>query len=261
MQLQDDGLLKTQAFIDGSWHDADNGSTTPVLNPATGETLAQVARCGREETRRAIAAAHRAQLDWRQRTADERSAVTAPAIHELMLTPSRRPVPDHHYRTGQNRWRNRAGKSNPAPATCDGLPRKRGVYMGTLSQARARTSACSPSNSLSGWLPASHPGISPMPCWRAKLGPALASRMHRGMQTSQRDAPVRAGHGGIVRCARASRRAWSTYCAGTPSAIGAELTSNPLVRKLTFTGSTEVGNNAHAAMRRDGQAHFNGTGR
>ena len=101
MQLQDDGLLKTQAFIDGSWHDADNGSTTPVLNPATGETLAQVARCGREETRRAIAAAHRAQLDWRQRTADERSAALAPAPSELMLVSSRRPVPDHHYRTGQ----------------------------------------------------------------------------------------------------------------------------------------------------------------
>ncbi|MXZ33208.1 MAG: aldehyde dehydrogenase family protein, partial [Gammaproteobacteria bacterium] len=84
MQLQDEGLLQTRAYFDGGWHEADDGSTTPVLNPATGETLAQVSRCGQVETRRAIAAAHRAFLDWRRRTAEERAAALG-RLNDLIM--------------------------------------------------------------------------------------------------------------------------------------------------------------------------------
>ena len=54
MQISDQGLLKTQAYIDGKWVDADSGDTLPVLNPANGQTIAEVAKCGTAETRRAI---------------------------------------------------------------------------------------------------------------------------------------------------------------------------------------------------------------
>lgn len=53
-------LLRTRAYIDGTWADADSGETFPVLNPSTGETIAQLPRMGAAETRRAIAAAQRA---------------------------------------------------------------------------------------------------------------------------------------------------------------------------------------------------------
>lgn len=69
MQISDQGLLKTQAYVDGKWIDADSGETLAVLNPAIGDTVAKIAKCGTAETRRAIEAAERAQKEWRTRTA------------------------------------------------------------------------------------------------------------------------------------------------------------------------------------------------
>ena len=61
MQISDKGLFKTQAYVDGQWIDADSGETLAVLNPANGETIAEIAKCGTAETRRAIEAAEKAQ--------------------------------------------------------------------------------------------------------------------------------------------------------------------------------------------------------
>ncbi|MBP9034336.1 MAG: aldehyde dehydrogenase family protein, partial [Pseudomonadales bacterium] len=84
LALRDPGLLRTQAHIDGQWIDADSGERLAVLNPATGATIAEVARCGQAETRRAIAAAERAQKDWARRTAKER-AVLLRKLFDLMM--------------------------------------------------------------------------------------------------------------------------------------------------------------------------------
>ncbi|MCW9078069.1 MAG: aldehyde dehydrogenase family protein, partial [Gammaproteobacteria bacterium] len=73
--LKDPTLLRTQAYINGQWVDADSGETFPVLNPATQEVLAEVASVGGAETRRAIEAAEVAQKAWAARTAMERSAI------------------------------------------------------------------------------------------------------------------------------------------------------------------------------------------
>jgi succinate-semialdehyde dehydrogenase/glutarate-semialdehyde dehydrogenase len=73
INISDQGLLKTQAYINGQWIDADNGETVPVTNPANGEVIAAVAKCGTAETRRAIEAAAEAFIEWRKRTAKERS--------------------------------------------------------------------------------------------------------------------------------------------------------------------------------------------
>ena len=74
MQISDQGLLKSQAYVNGEWIDADNGGTIPVTNPADGSVVADVAKCGTAETRRAIEAAERAQRDWQKKTAKEREA-------------------------------------------------------------------------------------------------------------------------------------------------------------------------------------------
>ncbi len=66
-------LLRTQAYVDGRWVDADAGDTFPVLNPATGEMIAEVPRLGAAETRRAIEAAQRALPAWKARPAKERA--------------------------------------------------------------------------------------------------------------------------------------------------------------------------------------------
>ena len=60
LPLRDRDLLRTRAFVDGSWVDADSGEMFPVVDPATGETIAEVPRLGAAETRRAIEAAERA---------------------------------------------------------------------------------------------------------------------------------------------------------------------------------------------------------
>ena len=57
MELADTGLLRTQAYVNGVWIDADNGETMPIINPANGNSVAEVARCGTAETHRAIQAA------------------------------------------------------------------------------------------------------------------------------------------------------------------------------------------------------------
>ena len=75
LQLTEAALLRTQGFIDGRWTGADSGRTFAVTNPADGATLAEVSGMGAAETRRAIDAAARALPGWRGRTARERSAV------------------------------------------------------------------------------------------------------------------------------------------------------------------------------------------
>ncbi len=77
-------LLKTQAYVDGAWVDADSGETFPVLDPATGEVIAEVPRMGAAETRRAIEAAQRALPAWKHRTAKERARVLR-RLSDLML--------------------------------------------------------------------------------------------------------------------------------------------------------------------------------
>ncbi|HJU47788.1 MAG TPA: aldehyde dehydrogenase family protein, partial [Gaiellaceae bacterium] len=77
-------LLRTQAYVDGAWADADSGETFPVHNPATGEIVAEVPRLGAAETRRGIEAAERALPAWRARTARERARVLR-RLADLML--------------------------------------------------------------------------------------------------------------------------------------------------------------------------------
>ena len=75
LTLQDPTLLRSACYINGVWTLADSGDTVAVSNPATGDTLAHVPRCGAAETERAIAAAEQALKTWRDTTAAERSRI------------------------------------------------------------------------------------------------------------------------------------------------------------------------------------------
>lgn len=75
MKLTDTELLQTQAYIDGEWVPADNGEMQDIIDPASGARIVSVARCGSIETRRAIEAARRAQIEWRSRSAKERAGL------------------------------------------------------------------------------------------------------------------------------------------------------------------------------------------
>ena len=84
MSLSNPGLMRTQAYIDGAWVGADDGSTFEVTNPADGAVLAEVPDLGVAETRRAIEAADAAWPAWRGKTAKERAAILR-RWYELML--------------------------------------------------------------------------------------------------------------------------------------------------------------------------------
>ncbi len=92
MQIADKALLKTQAFINGEWVDADDGETLAVTNPANGEVIAEVAKCGAAETRRAIEAAEAAMVDWRQRP-----AIGAARSERLFCANLRKMVPEEGF--------------------------------------------------------------------------------------------------------------------------------------------------------------------
>jgi len=77
MNLQNPNLLRQQCYIDGAWTDAADAATIPVTNPASGEVIATIPRMGSTETAEAIAAAARAQVEWRAKLAKERASSCA----------------------------------------------------------------------------------------------------------------------------------------------------------------------------------------
>ena len=238
MQLSDTGLLKTRAYIDGSWHDAEDGSTTPVLNPATGETVAAVSRCGQSETRRAVAAAHRAFPDWRRRTADERAAALQ-RLHELILAhredlsriitveqgkPLAESRKEIEIGAGYIRWfaeetRRVYGDTIPSP--------RKDQRLLAIKQPVGVAACITPWNFPNAML-------------ARKLGPALASGCTVVCKPANATPLSALALAELAARAEIPAGVINVLC-GDTNAIGAELTSNPKVRKLTFTGSTAVG--------------------
>lgn len=238
MRLDDPALLRTQAYVDGRWIDADGGGTVAVTNPANGETLAQVARCGTAETRRAIAAAERAQIDWRARTAKERGNLLRKLfdlmmanqedLARIMTAEQGKPLAESRgeiaYGANFIEWfaeeaKRVYGDTIPGPS-----PDKRIVC---IRQPVGVVACVTPWNFPNAML-------------TRKLAPALAS----GCTVVCK--PANATPLSAFAIAELAHRAGIppgviNILAGTTSEIGAEMTGNPTVRKLTFTGSTEVG--------------------
>lgn len=239
VELQDSTLLRTQAFINGEWVDGDSAETFPVLNPATGETIAEVAHCSAAETARAIAAAETAQASWRTLAAKDRSAVLRRWFELIManqedlarlmtaeqgkiLAESRGEIA---YAASFIEWFAEEGKRIygdviPTPQTD-----RRAVV---IKQPVGVCAAITPWNFPSAMI-------------TRKAGPALAVGCAMVLKPAK-ETPLSA-----LALAELAQRAGlpagllNVVTGMRSSEIGAELTSNPVVRKLTFTGSTPVG--------------------
>ena len=231
-------LLKTGAYINGQWAAADDGGTLPVTNPATGDEIARVANCGGAETRRAIEAAQVAQIDWRQRSIKERAAIlrkwfelmmqNQEDLAQILTAEQGKPLAEARgeiaYGASYIEWFAEEGKRIygdiiPRPANDKRLV--------CIKQPVGVVACITPWNFPNAML-------------TRKIAPALAA-------------------GCTVVCKPANATPLSAYAflelaeqAGVPpgvinmvtgrtAEIGKELTSNPIVRKLTFTGSTAVG--------------------
>ena len=238
MQISDQGLFRTQAYIDGKWADADSGETLPVLNPANGETVAEVAKCGTAETRRAIEAAERAQIEWRQKTAKERGAILRKwfdlmqehqeDLAQILTAEQGKPLAEARgeiaYGANYIEWFAEEAKR---------------VYGDTIPQ---------PSNDKRivvikqpvGVVACITPWNFPNAMMTRKIAPALAAGCTVVCKPAN-ETPLSA-----FATAELAERAGVpagviNIVAGITREIGAEMTSNPIVRKLTFTGSTQVG--------------------
>lgn len=244
MQLKDKSLLKTQAYINGRWTDSDDGTTFSVTNPANGRSIAEVASCGTDETRRAIEAAGVAHIEWRQRTAKERSAVlrkwftlmmeAKDDLAQILTAEQGKPLAEAAgeiaYGANYIEWfaeeaKRVYGDTIPGPSDDKRLV--------VIKQPVGVVACITPWNFPNAMLtrkiaPALAVGCTVV-CKPANATPLSAFAF---AELAER-AGVPAGVINIV--------------AGRTSEIGSEMTTNQTVRKLTFTGSTPVGKKLTAA--------------
>jgi succinate-semialdehyde dehydrogenase/glutarate-semialdehyde dehydrogenase len=238
MQLSDKTLLKTQAYINGQWVAGTDGSTFAVTNPANGETIAEVASCGTEETRHAIEVAEVAMFEWRARSAKERSAIlrkwfnlmmdAQEDLAQILTAEQGKPLAESRgevaYGANYIEWFSEEGKR----VYGDTIPGPSGDKRIVVIKQPVGVVACiTPWNFPNAMLtrkiaPALAAGCTVV-CKPANATPLSAFAF---VELAER-AGVPAGVINIV--------------AGRTAEIGKEMTSNPIVRKLTFTGSTPVG--------------------
>ncbi len=241
MQLKDARLLRSRAYIAGDWADADGGAAFPVRDPASGETLASVPDMGASDTRRAIAAADQAWPAWRGLTAKKRAAVlrgwyelivaNADDLAALMTAEQGKPLAEARgeaiYAASFVEWFAEEGKR---------------AYGDTMPSPDAKTRIVVLKQPI-GVCAAITPWNFPAAMITRKVAPALAAGCTVVVKPAEQT-PLTA-----LALAELAHRAGFppgvfnvvTGSAAAAAAIGAELTSNPIVRKLSFTGSTEVG--------------------
>jgi succinate-semialdehyde dehydrogenase / glutarate-semialdehyde dehydrogenase len=238
LQLKDPSLFQQKAYVAGEWVDADDKSTVDVTNPANGEKLGTVPMCGAAETERAIAAADKAQKTWRDVPAKQKAAVLR-KLNDLMLAntddlalimtseqgkPMAEAKGEIAYAASFIEWfadeaRRTYGDTIPAP-TGD-----RRIL--AVKQPVGTTAAITPWNFPTAML-------------TRKAGPALAAGCSMVVKPATQT-PYSALAFALLAERAGVPKGLLSVLTGSATQIGGEMTRNPLVRKLTFTGSTEVG--------------------
>ena len=234
-------LLRTQAYVDGAWVDADSGRTFPVVDPANGETIAEVPRLGAVETRRAIEAAQRALPAWKHRTARERARILrrlsdsmlerSDELAALLVREQGKPLAEAKaeiaYAASFYEWFGEEAKRLDGAVVPQPLPDRRIVV---LREAIGVTAGITPWN-----FPSAMPA--------RKSAPALAVGCTMVLKPAEQTPLSALAVAALAEEAGVPAGVFSvlTGDAADAPAIGGEMTSNPIVRKLGFTGSTEVG--------------------
>lgn len=236
--LRDAGLLRQQAFVAGRWSDADSGKVLEVLNPADGTRIGTVPDMGRDETRRAIEAARDALPSWRAKTARERGAILRrwyelvlahqDDLARIMTLEQGRPLPDARnevaYAATFIDWYAEEGKR----VYGDVIPQPdRDARTLVLKEPVGVCAAITPWNMPSAMI-------------TRKVSPALAAGCTVVLKPAEQT-PYSALALAVLAERAGLPAGVMSIVTGQPQPIGAELTANDIVRKLSFTGSTEVG--------------------
>ena len=238
MKLKDPSLFAQHCYIDGKWCDADNGKTLPVTNPANGAALGTIPNMGAAETRRAIEAASRAYPAWAAKTAKER-ANTLRRWFELMMANQDDLAVLMTAEQGKPLAESR-GEIAYAASFIEWFAEEGKRLYGDIIPGHQADKRLLVIRQPVGVVAAITPWNFPAAMITRKAGPALAAGCTFICKPATQT-PYSA-----LALAELAQRAGIpagvfNVLTGSASAIGGEMTSNPIVRKLTFTGSTEIG--------------------
>jgi succinate-semialdehyde dehydrogenase/glutarate-semialdehyde dehydrogenase len=236
--LQDNTLFRPFAYIDGSWVAADSGEQIEVLNPATGEVIGQVPRLGRDETERAIAAAETAFPAWRALTALERADILM-KWHDLMHEHQQELAQIMTLEQGKP-LKEAAGEIAYAASFLRWFAEQaRRIYGETIPAANANQRIVVTKSPI-GVVGAITPWNFPAAMITRKAGAALAAGCPIVVKPASQT-PFSATAMALLAERAGVPRGIFNVVPGQASAIAAAMTESPVVRKITFTGSTEVG--------------------
>ncbi|MEE2997684.1 MAG: NADP-dependent succinate-semialdehyde dehydrogenase [Pseudomonadota bacterium] len=238
LDLKDPNLFREACYINGEWVGAGSNETIDVSNPATGETLGTIPKLGADETREAIEAANKAYPLWRAKTAKERAVVlrkwfeliieNQEDLAKMMTAEQGKPLKESLgeivYAASFIEWFAEEGKRIYGDTIPQHAPGKRIIV------TKEPIGVCA----------AITPWNFPAAMITRKCGPALAAGCTMVVK------PATATPYSALALAELAERAGVpkgvfSVVTGSSGAIGGEMTSNPIVRKLTFTGSTEIG--------------------
>jgi succinate-semialdehyde dehydrogenase/glutarate-semialdehyde dehydrogenase len=238
ISLKDPALLRQQCYVDGAWIDADGRGTSQVTNPATGVAIGTVPTLGAAETRRAIEAAAAAFPAWAARTAKDRAAVlrrwhdllhaNVDDLAVLMTAEQGKPLAEARaevaYAAAFIEWFAEEGKRVYGDVIPGHQPDKRIVV---LRQPVGVVAAITPWNFPAAMI-------------TRKAGPALAAGCTFVCKPAMQTPYSALAMAELAHRAGIPKGVFSVVT-GPAAVLGGEMTANPLVRKLTFTGSTEIG--------------------
>ena len=238
VSLTDSTLFRQACFVDGAWVDASGGGTINVDNPATGEVIGAVPKFGAAETRKAIEAASRALLQWRTKTAKERAAVLR-RWYDLMIANQEDLARLMTIEQGKPLVESR-GEVVYAAAFLEwfGEEAKR-VYGDTIPGHQADKRIVVIKQPI-GVVACITPWNFPLAMITRKAGPAIAAGCTVVLKPASQTPFSALALAELAERAGIPKGVFNVVT-GSAAEIGGELTSNPIVKKLSFTGSTEVG--------------------
>jgi succinate-semialdehyde dehydrogenase/glutarate-semialdehyde dehydrogenase len=238
LPLRDPSLFRQANCIDGKWVEADSGRTISVTNPATGETLGSVPAMSAAETRRAIEAAHRALPGWRAMTAKERAAILR-RLFDLMMANQEDLAIIMTAEQGKPLAESR-GEIAYAASFIEWFAEEGKRVYGDVIPQNARGRRIIVQKEPIGVFAAITPWNFPAAMITRKTGPGWAAGC-TGVIRPASATPFSALAIGVLAERAGMPPGVCNIITGPAGETGGEITSNPLVRKLTFTGSTEVG--------------------
>ena len=238
LQLKDAQLLKSQCYINGAWVDAADGNTIAVLNPANGAHIASVPNAGKELTHQAIDGAAKAQVEWKARTAEDRARILR-RWYELMLAHQDDLALIMTHEQGKP-LAEAKGEIAYAASYIEWFAEEARRVYGEMVPSPWQDKRILVTHEPVGVCAAITPWNFPSAMITRKVAPALAAGCTIIVKPAEQTPLSALAMAELAQRAGIPAGVFSVIT-GDARAIGGVLTASPVVRKLTFTGSTEVG--------------------